>query len=61
MRKYSKYRIYFTDGTDLELPYCSLQTSIDGNFLLQREPSDYVREISRTFVLANVKYWEPTE
>jgi hypothetical protein len=61
MSKPAKYRVYFTDSTELETSYCNLRVSVNGQFLYEDDPSNFGRGTIRTFVMTNVKYWEPIE
>jgi len=61
VKRLGKYKIYFTNGDVVETPYCKLSASVDNQFLIQKDPSDYVKDVQRTYVLANINYWEPIE
>jgi hypothetical protein len=53
-----KYLIHFVDGTEVETSWCHLQTSIENTYLFEKDPSQYGKGILRTFVMANIRYWE---
>lgn len=61
MRRPGKYRVFLMDGSELETSYCYLTPTVDNNFLVEKDPGEFGRGVIRTFVLTNVKYWEPIE
>jgi hypothetical protein len=61
MNEIKRYDIFFTDGSQLTTSLCKLRMSVDGKFLYEEDPSSYGEGIIRTFVMANVKYWEPVK